>query len=134
MKSGVNLLSEKKSMFFHYSYLQAFYFTGSLINSKLINFWYSSKFKTPTISGYELHQIPVKKLNISDPAEKTQHDRLVSLVDSMLEAQKQHHVSTIDADKKLYKQKIDILDKQIDSLVYQLYKLTDEEIEKKVGE
>ena len=31
-------------------------------------------------------------------------------------------------DKKLYQQKIDLIDKQIDSLVYELYNLTDEEI------
>ena len=31
-----------------------------LLNSKLINWWFNDKFKMPTISGYELHQIPIK--------------------------------------------------------------------------
>ena len=36
--------------------------------------------------------------------------------------------STSEADKAIHKQKIDLLDKQIDALVYKLYDLTDEEI------
>ena len=31
-----------------------------IINSNLINWWFNDKFKMPTISGYELHQIPIK--------------------------------------------------------------------------
>ncbi|MEZ4725229.1 MAG: TaqI-like C-terminal specificity domain-containing protein [Candidatus Kapaibacterium sp.] len=31
-----------------------------LLNSKLINWWFNDKFKMPTISGYELHQIPIR--------------------------------------------------------------------------
>lgn len=31
-----------------------------LLNSNLINWWFNDKFKMPTISGYELHQIPIK--------------------------------------------------------------------------
>jgi len=46
----------------------------------------------------------------------------------MLEAQKLFHSAKIDNEKNLFKQKIDILDKQIDKLVYELYGLTDEEI------
>ena len=33
-----------------------------------------------------------------------------------------------DSDKKLLQQKCDLLDKQIDKLVYELYELTEEEI------
>ena len=29
-----------------------------VLNSKMINWWFNDKFKMPTISGYELHQIP----------------------------------------------------------------------------
>ncbi len=31
-----------------------------ILNSRLINWWFNDKFKMPTISGYELHQIPIK--------------------------------------------------------------------------
>ncbi len=46
----------------------------------------------------------------------------------MLESQKQLHSAETEQDKKLYQQKIYILDKQIDKLVYELYDLTEEEI------
>ena len=54
----------------------------------------------------------------------------------MLETQKCYHskdakscVSTMsENDKKLYQQKIDLIDKQIDNLVYELYNLTNDEI------
>jgi hypothetical protein len=37
----------------------------AVLNSKLINFWFNDKFKMPTISGYELDQIPLKKISVS---------------------------------------------------------------------
>ena len=55
-------------------------------------------------------------------------DKLVSLVDSMLEAQKELHADLSESDKKVWQQKSDLLDKQIDKLVYELYGLTEDEI------
>jgi len=49
----------------------------------------------------------------------------------MLEAQKEYHTkkdSTDDFSRRLMEQKIDLIDNQIDDLVYKLYGLTDEEI------
>jgi adenine-specific DNA-methyltransferase len=46
----------------------------------------------------------------------------------MLETQKNAHSAKSESDKKHYQQKIEILDKQIDALVYELYGLTDKEI------
>lgn len=40
----------------------------ALLNSKLINYWYGVQFRTSTISGYELDQVPVKI--ISKPEQK----------------------------------------------------------------
>jgi adenine-specific DNA-methyltransferase len=59
---------------------------------------------------------------------KKQHDKFVGLVTQMLAAQKQFHSAKSESDKKHYQQKIDLLDKQIDALVYELYGLTEEEI------
>ena len=46
----------------------------------------------------------------------------------MLEIQKQLHSAKTESDKQFYQKKADIIDKQIDTLVYELYGLTDEEI------
>jgi Cys-tRNA synthase (O-phospho-L-seryl-tRNA:Cys-tRNA synthase) len=68
-------------------------------------------------------------INFSNPAEKAQHDKLVSLVDNMLELQKKHHDARTEQDKDLYERQIKMVDTQIDGLVYDLYGLTEEEIE-----
>ena len=46
----------------------------------------------------------------------------------MLETQKQFHSAKSEQDIKFYGQKTDMIDKQIDDLVYKLYGLTDDEI------
>jgi len=56
------------------------------------------------------------------------HDDLVAMVDKMLNLQKKYHSARLEQDKKLYKTQIDLLDHQIDSLVYKLYALTEEDI------
>ena len=47
----------------------------------------------------------------------------------MLELQKKHHDAKTEQDKELYERQIKVVDTQIDRLVYDLYGLTDEEIE-----
>ncbi len=45
-----------------------------------------------------------------------------------LAPQKRPHASKNENDRRHYQQKVDILDKQIDALVYELYGLTEQEI------
>ena len=59
---------------------------------------------------------------------RKKHDKLVALVENMLELQKKHHGAKMDRDKELYERQIKIVDEQIDRLVYDLYGLTTEEI------
>ena len=47
----------------------------------------------------------------------------------MLELQKKHHESKMERDKELYDRQIKLVNSQIDRRVYDLYGLTDEEIE-----
>jgi len=84
-------------------------FIVGTINSKLINWWFNDEFKNPTISGYELHQIPIKRNN--------QIEKEISSL-----------VADILIDNKLGKD-IESLTKQIDKLIFELYDLTEEEIE-----
>ncbi len=72
--------------------------------------------------------LPIRTIDFSNPAEKTQHDKLVSLVDTMLELQTKYHESRMERDKELYERQIKIVDAQIDGLVYDLYGLTEVEI------
>ena len=60
--------------------------------------------------------------------EEAQHDKLVFLVDNMLELQKKYHEARMERDKEIYERQIKIVDGQIDRLVYDLYGLTEEEV------
>ena len=60
--------------------------------------------------------------------EEAQHDKLVFLVDNMLARQTKYHEARMERDKELYERQIKFVDEQIDRLVYDLYRLTEEEI------
>jgi hypothetical protein len=47
----------------------------------------------------------------------------------MLELRKKYHDTRMERDKELYERQIKFVDSQIDRLVYELYGLTEEEIE-----
>jgi hypothetical protein len=79
-----------------------------------------------------IKQLPIRTINFDDPEEKVQHDKLIALVDTMLELQKKHHEAKMERDKELYERQIKVVDNQIDRLIYDLYGLTEEE--KKVVE
>lgn len=82
-----------------------------ILNSKTVNYWYSRKYRMPTIGGYELGSIPVPT------ATKEQQQPIIALVDQILAAKKANPQADISD-----------LEKQIDQLVYKLYNLTPDEI------
>ena len=67
-------------------------------------------------------------INLSDRADKTRHDRMVSLVERMLELHKRLHDAGSDSEREVMQRQIDATDRQIDALVYELYGLTAEEV------
>ena len=75
-----------------------------------------------------IEQLPVRTITLSDKADRARHDRMVQLVDQMLEAKKQLASARTERDKTFYENKCATLDRQIDQLVYELYELTPEEI------
>ncbi|WP_078127634.1 Eco57I restriction-modification methylase domain-containing protein [Leptospira alexanderi] len=100
----------------------------ALLNSKISTWVYSKS--TSTIRGGYLRwiyqyveQIPIP--NSSDPKIK---EKIISLVEEMLSSQQNLQLATSDSDKKIFQQKCDLLDKQIDKLIYELYRLTEEDI------
>ena len=64
-----------------------------------------------------------------DPTDKACHDRMVTFVDQMLKLHKQLSSAKTDHDKTVIQRQIDATDRQIDRLVYELYGLTEEEIQ-----
>ncbi len=53
---------------------------------------------------------------------------MVALVEQMLELHKRQAATESRSDRDLYQRQIDATDREIDKLVYNLYRLTEEEI------
>jgi hypothetical protein len=68
---------------------------------------------------------------LADPAEKQQHDEIVALVDEMLQLQKDYAQAEREKEGRRHplKRRIDEVDAAIDRRVYNLYGLTEEEIQ-----
>jgi hypothetical protein len=76
-----------------------------------------------------IEQLPMRLINFGNPIDKARYDQIVKLVEQMLSLHKQlANVKTPDEKTRLQRQ-IDATDHQIDLLVYELYGLTDEEIQ-----
>jgi type I restriction-modification system DNA methylase subunit len=108
-----------------------------LLNSKLIFNYYK---RISTVIGdadkggrlrwfrQDVFKIPIRTINFSDPVDKARHDRMVALVTQMLDLNKKLPDVRLDHEKKMLQGQIDTTDRQIDTLVYELYGLTEEEI------
>lgn len=103
-----------------------------LLNSNPVSFFFKNWYAGGGLGeeGYRykkafLENTPLPPIT---PKNEANVKKIETLVDQMLETQKLYHNAKTENDKKLYKQKIDIIDNQIDELVYQLYDLNDEEI------
>lgn len=105
-----------------------------LLNSKLTTF-FLKKISTSFRGGYMalnrqyIEKIPIPLLNFENLNDVKKHERMVKLVNQMLELNKKLAGSKVPDEKQLFQRQIDAIDKQIDNLVYDLYDLTDDEIQ-----
>lgn len=77
----------------------------------------------------QLARLPVRTINFSDPADAALHDRVVAHVGQMLALNKQLAAARTPGDRTRLERLINAADRQIDRLVYELYGLTDAEVE-----
>lgn len=112
----------------------------ALLNSKLIFSYYkriASVLGDPDKGGrlrwfrQDVLKLPIRRIDFTNPAEKSAHDEIIKLVEIMLSLQKERqsldpgtHFDEIDEVKR----KIAHVDEEIDQRVYKLYGLTEEEI------
>ena len=117
----------KESFKLSYEYLLG------LLNSKLLDY-FLKKISTPFQGGYfafnkqYIQQLPIRTINFNEPAEKSAHDKIVALVDSMLALHKSLALAQSPVEKQRLKKYIKSTDDGIDKLVYDLYGLSQEEI------
>ncbi|MCI0447238.1 restriction endonuclease subunit M, partial [bacterium] len=113
--------------------LEQEYFLLGIINSKVVCYFWNimfTDFKTsfPQVTIFSLSQLPIPKINFSEPADKSRHDHIVHLVEQMLAAKEKLAEVKLDAEKDRLEMLCTSLDRQIDEAVYELYGLTEEEI------
>ncbi|MEI0526484.1 TaqI-like C-terminal specificity domain-containing protein [Brachyspira murdochii] len=105
----------------------------SIINSKLMSYYLDIEFKSakklfPKIPIANLEKLPIKNLNLDDKQDKEMHDKMVALVDSIITLNKKLSSEKNPNAVTMISRQINAVDKQIDSLVYKLYNLSNEEI------
>jgi hypothetical protein len=97
-----------------------------ILNSTLINYLFRYRFVDHRIKNMYLDIVPIKKINLFDPAEKAAHDRMVSLIEQMLALHKRS--ARTPQEKEMIQREIESTDRAIDALVYELYGLTEDEV------
>ena len=75
-----------------------------------------------------MEKVPIRVINLSDRSDKDRHDRMVSLVERMLDLHKELAAVKTEYAKTNLQRQIDATDAQIDKLVYELYELTADEV------
>jgi adenine-specific DNA-methyltransferase len=105
----------------------------AVLSSNLLGFYFKRTFSDvketfPKIKSYQIERLPVRPIDFSDPADVEKHDRMVRLVDEMLDLHKRLSGAKSDADLTRLERAIKTTDRRIDALVYELYGLTEEEV------
>jgi adenine-specific DNA-methyltransferase len=106
--------------------VKAEYLLG-LLNSKLIQWRFKLTSTNNNVGTNELESLPFPTVSPMIADSSVRHDGMVALVNQLLAAKKQEAVASSHA-KELASRKCAALDRQIDTLVYELYGLTADEI------
>jgi len=126
----------EQSLYFLFNNQSAldFRYLLGILNSALATFYYRNRLITnrrsiAQLKKVHLDAIPIRTINFDDPTDAARHDKMVALVERMLALHHELAAATVPTDKQLYQRQIEAIDRQIDALVYELYGLTEEEIE-----
>lgn len=101
----------------------------AILNSQL-GWFLISKHCTQIQNGYQLifkylGRVPIRPIDFNNSSEKAVHDRLVSLVDRMLELHKKKTSLPPSAEREKIEREIAVTDEKIDNIVYGLYGVTE---------
>ena len=110
-------------------------FILGILNSRLESFYFGTKIIDHSLGGGLIHATPGSQSKLIIP--KTSRDnveKMVLLVEKILEFQKRLAKAKTPQEKESLERQVQDTDSSIDSLVYELYGLTDEEIKIVDGE
>lgn len=95
-----------------------------LLNSNLLNYYFSNNFVDYNIKPAYLSKLPIKPAD----SNKSVAEQIIGLVKKMTALGEQNTQAKEESERSAIKRQFDATDRQIDQLVYKLYGLTDEEI------
>jgi hypothetical protein len=104
-----------------------------LLNSSVLR-WYFPSVSAPFRGGWLsanrqfLSQLPIRPIDFADATDVARHDRMVALVEAMLDLHRKLAAAVTGQEKTVHQRQIIATDRLIDRLVYELYGLTAEEI------
>ena len=114
---------------------QSLHYLCGLINSKLIAFLFRQLYDALAMSGGymrfqppQMRRLPIRTIDFDNPADVAMHDKMVELVDVMLDLHRQLPGLTA-VQRGVVEQRIETTDREIDELVYELYGLSEDERE-----
>lgn len=130
---GVAHTTKVYSFIFKKEIEENFKYWLGLLNSKILWFFlsntgYALRGGYFTFKTNYLKPFPVKRIDFMKKTEKVSHDKMVDLVEQILDLNKKLDSEKTAQDKTHLQRRIDTTDREIDQLVYKLYDLTEEEI------
>lgn len=110
------------------------HFVLGLMAGNLLGWYWEVRFfdqkrTFPKIKKAPLLSLPIRNLDFSKNVDKSQHDRIVALVKQMLSLNKQLATAQTDQEMTAIQRQVSATDQRIDRLVYDLYELTEDEIQ-----
>jgi len=105
-----------------------------ILNSRLMNFYHRKvfldefKMRFQKVLIKDCRRFPILCTNGSGPSVRAHHDHIVGLVQQMLALNKRVINAKTDQEGVVLKRQIEVTDRQIDRVVYELYGLTEQEI------
>jgi len=81
-----------------------------------------------TMKTAYIYPFPIKSIDFSNKEEKAKYEKIITLVDQMLDLKERIKRAKADAEKLILQRQIELIDNQIDQLVYDLYRFTKDEI------
>lgn len=107
-------------------------FILAIINSKLIS-WYSYRFifglaiRTVQFDNPTTSRIPMPVIDLSNSSHKEVHDKIVVLVDNIIELNKKLNTEKNPNSLNMINRQILACEKQLDNLIFSIYNLNDDE-------
>ncbi|TET34931.1 MAG: restriction endonuclease subunit M [Planctomycetota bacterium] len=99
-----------------------------LLNSKMFQWRFKVTSTNNNVGTNEIKSLPFRSMIFSHKKDKARHDRIVKLVETMIDLNKKLPKAKGGHQKEVIQRQIDATNRKIDKLVYELYGLTNREI------